>query len=102
MFCYPFFKILGMTGVVGIISATQNVNPETRFLSVPYFLGFLPLPVTPTYLFGALRPAQGERNSVIIIFVKVVKKFLYASQAKDDRKIMNDLPRSVRPEALEG
>jgi hypothetical protein len=40
---------------------------------------------------------------VIIIFVKVVKKLLDASQAKDDRKIMNDLrPRSVRPEALEG
>jgi|GEM_PF-1540716 hypothetical protein len=74
MFCYPFFEILGMTSVVGIISTTQNINPETHFLSFQRFLALLHSSVTPTYVFGALRHAQGERNLVIIIFVKVVKK----------------------------
>ena len=74
MFCYPFFKITGMTSVVEIISTAQNVNPETHFLLFPRFLALLHSSVTPTYLFGALRHAQGERNTTIIKSLKVVKK----------------------------
>jgi hypothetical protein len=34
MSCYPLFKVISMSRVIGIIGTPQNVNPETHFLSL--------------------------------------------------------------------
>jgi hypothetical protein len=66
MFCYPFFKIVGMASVVRIIGAAKNVNPETHFLL--FFVSSLPnFSAGSTYLSGALRQCSGRTEFSMLI-----------------------------------
>ena len=54
-----------MPGVVGLIGTAHDVNPKTHLRVASCFLSFAELLINSTYLFEALRQAQGERNLVI-------------------------------------